>query len=250
MIINLRLFRLIITLFLFFLFPLIQKQWLNLYLFNLNNFSIYHLLYYLSGIICPILVIYNSLDKFTYLHFFKKDNDRHKSIYGGALLLFVLIVLFSLSLLIVNYLYINVNLILNILINKNYLLTNNFLPKIYITFFVSLFLIFKKTRIIIKKLVLFNFFIISSFIWYSQINNILPKDKILINDLVNPNNVNFFNIIILLGIEILYFLWSYLSYKNNLSDWQVPYPLKKEFTVILKIVAFYFCVIIYYSILE
>ena len=77
MIIKFSLLRLSIIISLVILFPLVQKQWLNLYLFDINNLSIYKLLYYLSGLIVPILVIINSLNNFTYykFNFYKKNNN-------------------------------------------------------------------------------------------------------------------------------------------------------------------------------
>jgi hypothetical protein len=77
LIIKFSLYRLSIIILLVILFPLVQKQWLNLYLFDINNLSIYKLLYYLSGLIVPILVIINSLNKFTYYKF-----NSHKKIYN------------------------------------------------------------------------------------------------------------------------------------------------------------------------
>ena len=69
LIIKFSLLRLSIIILLVILFPLVQKQWLNLYLFDINNLSIYKLLYYLSGLFVPVLVIINSLNKFTYYQF-------------------------------------------------------------------------------------------------------------------------------------------------------------------------------------
>jgi len=111
-------------------------------------------------------------------------------------------------------------------------------------------LIFKQTKILTKKLVLINFFLITLFIWYSQINNINIDNKFILNNYLKLDNSNFSNIIFLFIIEIIYFLWSFLSNKNNLSDWAVHYPLKKDIFNVLKIIIFYLFVIVYYSILE
>ena len=57
------------------LLPLIQKQWLNLYLFNQDNFAFYSNLYYISGLIFPIAAIYYSINKFTYYKFNQNTNS-------------------------------------------------------------------------------------------------------------------------------------------------------------------------------
>jgi len=52
---------LFITFSLLLIVPLVQKQWFNLYSLNINDISVYFILYYLSGAICPSLVYINSL---------------------------------------------------------------------------------------------------------------------------------------------------------------------------------------------
>ena len=51
-----KLTRLLFTLSLLLILPFVQKQWFNLYLFNSNEVTIYSILYYLSGSICPFLI--------------------------------------------------------------------------------------------------------------------------------------------------------------------------------------------------
>ena len=46
------------------LFPIVQDQWLNIFLLNEFEFSYYSILYYLSGFLFPIVVINNSLSNF------------------------------------------------------------------------------------------------------------------------------------------------------------------------------------------
>ena len=79
--------RLTIFVLLVILFPLVQNQWLNLYLFDINNFTIYKLLYYLSGLIFPILVFKNSLNKFTYYKFLNNKIKNYHRISGKSLFL-------------------------------------------------------------------------------------------------------------------------------------------------------------------
>ena len=242
--------RLSIIILLVILFPLVQKQWLNLYLFDINNLSIYKLLYYLSGLIVPILVIINSLDKFTYYKFnFHKKNNNNFDISGKFLFLITLVILSILSILISNYIFINLKIILNLLISNNeYLVQFDIDKKILFVVIISIFLIFKKTKFLLKKITLINFFIFSIINWYSQINNSSLNDVIPFY-IFKFGNINFVNIVFLLAIETMFYLWSYISYNSYLSDWNVPKPHMKEITPILNIIMFYLLVILYYSIL-
>ena len=250
MIIKFSLLRLSIITLLLILFPLVQKQWLNLYLFDINNLSIYKLLYYLSGLFVPILVIINSLDKFTYYKFnFHKKNNNNFDISGKFLFLITLVILSILSILISNYIFINLKIILNLLISNNeYLVQFDIDKKILFVVIISIFLIFKKTKFLLKKITLINFFIFSIINWYSQINNSSLNDVIPFY-IFKFGNINFVNIVFLLAIETMFYLWSYISYNSYLSDWNVPKPHMKEITPILNIIMFYLLVILYYSIL-
>ena len=250
MIIKFSLLRLSIITLLLILFPLVQKQWLNLYLFDINNLSIYKLLYYLSGLVVPILVIINSLNKFTYYKFnFHKKNNNNFDISGKFLFLITLVILSILSILISNYIFINLKIILNLLISNNeYLVQFDIDKKILFVVIISIFLIFKKTKFLLKKITLINFFIFSIINWYSQINNSSLNDVIPFY-IFKFGNINFVNIVFLLAIETMFYLWSYISYNSYLSDWNVPRPYKKEVTPIFNVIIFYLLVILYYSIL-
>ena len=247
MIIKFSLIRLSIIFLLVILFPLVQNQWLNLYLFNINNFTIYKGLYYLSGLIVPILVIINSLKNFTYYKFNYCDKENYIS--GKLLLLITAIILSSLSILISQYIFINFNIFLNFFISNNeYLVQFDIDKQILFVMIFSIFLIFNKTKFIIKKIVLANFLLFSIIIWYSQINNSF------FNDLIPPyiskfGNINFINIAFLLAIETVFYLWSYISYGSYLSDWNVPKISKNDFSPILNIVMIYLSIFLYYSIL-
>ena len=241
--------RLIITLSFLLIIPFVQKQWFNLYLFNINNFSFYSILYYLSGTICPSLICLNSLNNFTYYKFDRQEIYSKKIIKGKPLFLLVSINLILLTYLISDYLYINFNLINN-LFNEGFELQQ---PDIFqfsfFIFLIAISLIFKKSRFLFKKLVLVNFISISFFIWYLQINNINVDDQFYFYRYFGLNNINIINVFNLVAIEISYFMWSFLSYKTNLSDWIVHIPQKADMTNILNIFIFYFFIIIYYSIL-
>ena len=241
--------RLSIIFLLVILFPFVQKQWLNLYLFNINNFTIYKLLYYLSGLSIPLLVIINSLSKFTFYKFNYPKQIKTDYINGKFLLLITSIMLILLSALISCYILLNFKIFLELIIsNNNYQVSFYNDKQILFTVIISILLIFKKTKTVIKKTLLANYFIMSIFIWYAQINNVLITN---INPIYNIkfNNLNYINIIFLLAIETVFYLWSYISCGSYLSDWSVPKPYIEEIKPIFSILFFYFLIIIYYSIL-
>ena len=210
------------------LFPLVQKQWLNLYLFDINNFTIYKILYYLSGLICPILVIINSLNKFTYYKFNNKKENKKSEIRGLLLLFITLITLFILSILIYSYFLINLRIFLDLFIRNNESLIYFDIGKqILILIIISIFLLFIKFKLFLKKALLINFFLMSIIIWYSEISNIILNNTFII-DIFKFENFNFINLIFLLSIEIFYYLWSYISYSSYLSDWSLPRANKEE----------------------
>ena len=72
-----------------------------------------------------------------------------------------------------------------------------------------------------------------------HINKIIISDKFFINNYLPLENLNYINIIFLMTIESIYYLWSYLSYKDNISDWNVPIPSRKNFLFIFRIIFFY-----------
>ncbi len=251
MIINFNLVRISKVLLLVLLFPIVQKQWLNLYLFDNNTFSIYKLLYYLSGLLVPIFVIINSLSQFTDYKFISNKANKSNNFSGKFLLLITLSVLVSLSTLLSVYIFINLNLIYNFVIsnNNNLFEFNIFIDKqIIIVSIISILLIFKRTKLIIKKFTLINYFIISVVNWYIQINNSISTNLTPF-DILIFDNINTINIIILLAIETFFYLWSYISYDSYLSDWSVPKPYRKEIIQIINFYIFYLLILLYYSIL-
>ena len=250
MIIKFSLLRLSIIILLVILFPLVQKQWLNLYLFDINNLSIYKLLYYLSGLIVPIIVIINSLNKFTYYKFNLLNKNNYKyDISGKSLFLITLVISSLISILISRYIFINLKIFINLFMSNNeYLVQFDTDKQILFVVIIIILLLFEKTKFIIKKITLTNFFIISIISWYSQINNFSLKEVIPFY-ILKFGNINFLNIVFLLAIEIMFYLWSYISYNSYLSDWNVPKPYAKEATPIIYIFMFYLLIILYYSIL-
>ena len=240
---------LLVTLSFILILPFVQKQWFNLYLFNINDISFYSILYYFSGIICPTLVCLYSLKNFTSYSFNKSKIHSKNTIKGKTLLLLLAINLIFLSYFIADYIYINFDLICNLLLKGFNLPKPDIIQISLFIFLLSILLIFKKSRFLLKKIILLNFILISLYLWHSQINNIYVDDQFHIYSYFGLNNLNLINIYILIAIEISYFTWSFLSYKTNLSDWIVRAPQKRDIFPFLSIIIFYFFIIIYYSIL-
>ena len=240
---------LLIAIPLLLILPLVQKQWLNLYLFNINDLSFYSILYYLSGIICPTLICINSLKNYTNYDFDRNKISIKKVIKGKALLSLVVINLIFISFLTADYFLINFDLVSKIFFDGINLQKLDIFQFSTLTFLISILLIFKKSRFLLKKLILVNFILISLFLWHLQINNINVDNQFHIYRYFGLNNLNLNNLFILVSIEISFYTWSLISYKTNLSDWVVPVPQIWDFTPILNMFIFYFFIIIYYSIL-
>ena len=240
---------LLFTLSLLLILPFVQKQWLNLYSFNINNISFYSFLYYLSAAICPSLVCLNSLKNFTYYNFTKEKTHSIKIIKGKKLLFLVAINLIFLSCLISDYIYINFDLIFNLFLEGINVPKPDIIQLSFFILLISILLIFKKTRFLLKKIILVNFSLISLFLWHLQINNFSVDDQFHIYRYFGLNDLNLVNLFILVAIEFSFYTWSFISYKTNLSDWIVPKPQKEDFIPFLSIFIFYFFIIIYYSIL-
>jgi len=146
--------KLLVSLSFLLILPFIQKQWFNLYLFNINQISFYSILYYLSGTICPSLVCLNSLKSYTYYDF-NKNNIYSKNIIKGKKLLFIVAInLIFLSYFIADYLYINFDLIFNLFLEGINLPKPDILQLSFFIFLISILLIFKKSRFLLKKLIL------------------------------------------------------------------------------------------------
>jgi len=240
---------LLVTLSFIWILPFVQKQWFNLYLFNINDISFYSILYYFSGAICPSLVCLYSLKNFTYYSFNKNNIYSKNKIKGKKLFLLLAINLIFISYFIADYIYINFDLICNLLLEGFNLPKPDIFQNSLFIFLISSLLIFKKSRFLLKKIILLNFILISLYLWHIQINNINVDDQFHIYSYFGLNDLNLINIYILIAIEISYFTWSFLSYKTNLSDWIVRKPQKGDMLPFLSIIIFYFFIIIYYSIL-
>ncbi len=241
--------KLLITILFLLILPLVQKQWFNLYLFNSNDISFYSFLYYLSSTICPSLVCLNSLKCYTYYDF-NRNNIYSKNIITGKRLFFLVAInLIFLSYFIADYIYINFDLIFNLFFEGINLPKPDIIQLSFFMLLISSLLIFKKSRFLLKKIILVNFILISLYLWHIQINNINLDDQFHIYKYFVLNDLNLINLFILVTIEISFFTWSFLSYKTNLSDWIVRKPQKGDVIPVLNMLIFYFFIVIYYSIL-
>jgi len=241
--------KLLVTLSFLLILPFVQKQWFNLYSLNINDISFYSILYYLSGAICPSLVCLKSLKNYTYYNFNENKFDSKKIIKGKRLLFLVAINLIFISYLISDYIYINIDLIFNLFFEGINVPKLDIPQLSFFIFLISILLIFKKSRFVLKKIILVNFILISIYLWHLQINNISVDDQFHIYRYFGLNDLNLINLFILVAIEISFYTWSFLSYKTNLSDWIVTKPQKGDIIPFLNIFIFYFFIIIYYSIL-
>ncbi len=241
--------KLLATLSFLLILPFVQKQWFNLYSLNIKDISFYSILYYLSGAICPSLVCFNSLKNYTYYNFDTDKIHSIKIIKGKRLLFLVAVNLIFLSFLITDYIYINFDLILNLFLEEINVPKLD-IPQIsFFIYLISILLIFKKSRFLLKKIILVNFILISLYLWHFQINNLSVDDQFHIYRYFGLNDLNLINLFFLVAIEISFYTWSFISYKTNLSDWIVPKPQKVDIIPFLNIFIFYFFIIIYYSIL-
>ena len=191
----------------------------------------------------------NSLKNYTHYNFDKNKFHNKNIIKGKRLLFLVAINLIFLSYFIADYIYINFDLIFNLFLEGINVPKADILHFSFFIFLISILLIFKKTRLLLKKLILVNFILISLYLWHLQINNISVDDQFHIYRYFGLNDLNLVNLFILVAIEISFYTWSFLSYKTNLSDWIVPKPQKGDVIPFLNIFIFYFFIIIYYSIL-
>ncbi len=226
---------------------MVQDQWLNILQLNEFQFSYYSILYFLSGFLFPILVVKNSLIYFSDYKFISNKNQTKKFRF-------------------LSYLVIATILILSILINRYFMFSLNYIfsqtdlnfffdikYKLFLLVIIMLLLLINKTKRIIKNLFLLSFFINCFINWSIYFLNIQDKE-ILFNKYIFNNNYyefnNFYllNVFYLLIFEILYYIWSFITYQNNLSDWSISYPKKADLLPVSEIIIFYLGVLIYYFI--
>ena len=203
----------------------------------------------MSGTICPSLICLYSLNNLTNYNFDKNKINSKNIITGKALLIVVTVNLIFLSYLMVDYFYLNFDILNNLFFEGINLKPPDTFYSSFFIFIIAILLIFKRSKIFLKKVILVNFIFVSFLIWYVQINNIKIDGQFYFYKYYFLDNINLINIFILIAIEITYFIWSFLSYKNNLSDWMIQTPSVSDLFNIFKVFIFYSFIIMYYSIL-
>ena len=229
------------------MFPIVQDQWLNIFLLNRSDFSYYTILYFLSGFLFPILVIKNSLKNFYDYNFYFNKYEIKNSKFIFYPIFFTIL---ALSILIIRYFKFSLEFIipqidLSIYFDIKY--------EILAYLIVMILLLINTTKRFLKKLFLINFFIIFFVNWLIYFSNFLGIEIYISKYISNNayyqfNNLNLLNILYLFIFELFYYLWTFISYKNNLSDWSIPFPKRIDLIPISKITIFYLGVIIYYFI--
>ena len=204
----------------------------------------------MSGYLFPTILIYYSLNNFTDYQF---NNNYGKDKKNGFRYLSYIVfpILLILSTLITKYYIYSFSKINND--SFNFFELNNF-QFIFILIF-SILLLIKKTKVKVKNLYL-TFYLINFSIYWTintypfNISNSFLSDN-YINKFISSNlDFNYINIIFLFLLEILYFLWSFISHKSNLSDWYIPTPIKSDLYPVINIFLFYFGLIVYFYIFK
>ena len=226
-----------------------QDQWLNIFLLNKFEFSYYSILYFFSGFLFPIIVIYNSLNNFFDYKFSSKNYESNKLRSIGYLVTFTLLIL---SILIIRYFIFTINYIIPQIDLNSYF---DIKLKILLLLIVMVLLLINKTKRIVKRLFLVIFFIIFFVNWSTYYLNLHGIDNFIIKYISDNNyydfyNLNILNISYLFILEIFYYFWSYITYQNNLSDWSITIPKRVDFVPLSKITIFYLGVLIYYLIFK
>ena len=204
----------------------------------------------MTGYLFPIILIFYSLNTFTNYQF-NSDKVKDISIKFKYTTYIIFPTLLFFSALLTNYFIYLFSTIIN---ESFYFLEFHKLQIIFIFIFAILLLI-RNTRKILKQLYLISYFIIFSIYWTisSYINSFsipLFNQNYFINFTANNTQFIYINILYLFLLEILYFLWSYVSHNNNLSDWKIPKPKLSQLNPLINILLFYFGIIVYYYIFK
>ena len=215
----------------------------------MEGLNIYTNLYLISGFLFPSLILIISNTNFSSYQFNNKS-PKFKSIKNLSFL--VLSNLLFLAYLLSNYIVIFFDLLFKLINNFNFNLGIESFPYNLIYIIVIGLLLINKSKVLIKKSILFIFLFISITIWLTTINQLDLEYNYFYNHIIFKNffeikNLNILNTLNLLLIEICFYFWSYISYKNNLSDWKVLFPHKQDLNPLLNILLFYACTIFYYS---
>ena len=204
----------------------------------------------MSGYLFPSILVFYSINNFTDYQF---NNNYGKDIKNNfrytSTIVFPILLIFSI--LITKYYIYLFSKINNASFN---FLEFNLLQLIFILI-ISFLLLIRKTKKKVKYLYLIYYLINFSIYWtintYSlNISNTFIKDNYINNFISSNLNFNYINIIFLFLLEILFFLWSFIVDKNNLSDWNIPIPKKSNLYPLVNIFVFYFGLIVYFYIFK
>ena len=200
----------------------------------------------MSGYLFPSILVFYSINNFTDYQF---NNNYGKDIKNNfrytSTIVFPILLIFS-TLIIKYYIY-----LFSKINNASFnFLEFNLLQLIFILI-ISFLLLIKKTKKKVKNLYLIYYLINYSIYWtintYSlNISNTFIKDNYINNFISNNLNFNYINIVFLFLLEILFFLWSFIVHKDNLSDWRIPIPKKSNLYPLVNIFLFYFGLIVYF----
>ena len=103
--------------------------------------------------------------------------------------------------------------------------------------------------IYVRNLAYIPFLLNSFFIWnnYFITDNLLSNQNGFLNlNLSHQIKLDLININYLLLIEIIYFVWSYISNESNISDWNIPKPQNSDFYQVINLLVFYGIINFYY----
>ena len=202
----------------------------------------------MSGYLFPIILIFYSFNNFSDYQFIINNGKEIKN-YFRYISFIVFPTLFFFSILITKYFIYLFSIINND--SFNFLAFNNLQFISILTF--SFLLLIKKTKKKVKSLYLIYYLINFSIYWTINtyplnISNTFFNEN-YINKFISSNlDFNYINIIFLFLLEILYFIWSFIAHKNNLSDWRIPIPKKGNLYPLVNIFLFYFGLIVYFYI--
>ena len=202
----------------------------------------------MSGYLFPIILIFYSLNNFSDYQFINDNGKEIKNCFRYISFIVFPVLLFFSTLITKYFIY-----LFSIINNDSFnFLDFNKLQFIFILIF-SFSLLIKKTKKKVKSLYLISYLINFSIYWtintYSfNISNIFLNEK-YINKFISSNlDFNYINILFLFLLEILYFVWSYIAYKNNLSNWRIPKPRKNNLKPLVNIFLFYLGLFVYFNI--
>ena len=230
------------------LFPIVQDQWLNISLLDKSSFTNYSLLYYSSGLLFPLIILYISFKNFNNYKF--EDNKSLKNKKEFKFLFYQLsLVLILLSSLLTKYFLNSIQLLNKSTLNGEFDIKYQIITLVII----MILLFFENIKVILKNIFLINFFILYIIIWTNYYINLNDGNSLLNLSFFNISildiqSINLFNVIFIYTIEILYYLFSFFTFKNNISNWSVSYPTKKDIKPFYRISIFYLGIFIYYFI--